>query len=84
MDNIVAVLLEVEILDDGSLDLGLLGGVAVDADFEFTPAFVGAGKRGLVKCYLVKACISDHEARPGLGGNQNLLCTGFSKVGCRL
>lgn len=56
--GLVLGLEKVEVVDDGG-ELGLFGGVAVDGDFEFTPAFVGASERRLGKgcVVLVALCI---------------------------
>lgn len=48
MRGLVLVLLKVEVVDDGG-QLRLLGRVAVDADFELTPALVQADEGGLVE-----------------------------------
>ena len=87
MRHLVLVLGKVEILNDGG-QLCLFGGVAVNADFEFTPTFIFTEERSFREACAVETL----SAVAGMIGRErvtsrdkrSILWTGFSKVGCRL
>ena len=91
MRGFVVRLEKVEVVDNGG-QLGLFGRVAVDGDFEFSPTFVGANEGRFGEGYIMSAfcfsplspsmflCLFFYSYLKGV----NILCVGFSKVGCRL